>query len=145
VDGSVLDVGRKTRTIPPAIRRALLARDSGCQFPGCTARRCDGHHIRHWADGGPTTLHNLALLCRRHHRAVHEEGFAVIRGDDGALTFYRPDGTRVVAAPAMPQCGNDDADAHWQVTKRLDAASCWDGTPLDIGWALDVLRSGSRH
>jgi hypothetical protein len=69
VDGSVLDVGRKTRTIPPAIRRALLARDSGCHFPGCTARRCDGHHIRHWADGGPTTLHNLALLCRRHHRA----------------------------------------------------------------------------
>ena len=140
MDGSVLDVGRKTRTIPPAIRRALLARDRGCQFPGCTSRRCDGHHIRHWADGGPTTLHNLTLLCRRHHRAVHEGGFTIVRGDDSALTFYRPDGTRMDAAPAMPPCGNDDADARWPATTHLDAAPCWDSPSLDIGWALDVLR-----
>ena len=62
-NGSVLDVGRRTRTIPTALRRALLARDRHCQFPGCTARRCDGHHIRHWADGGATRLDNLTLLC----------------------------------------------------------------------------------
>jgi hypothetical protein len=75
-DGSVLDVGRKTRTIPPAIRRALLARDRHCQFPGCTGRRCDGHHVRHWADGGPTRLDNLTLLpqpsSRGARRRIHD-------------------------------------------------------------------------
>ena len=76
-DGSVLDVGRKTRTVPPAIRRALDHRDGGCRFPGCGLRFCDAHHIKHWADGGETRLDNLVLLCRRHHRAVHEEGFRV--------------------------------------------------------------------
>jgi hypothetical protein len=77
--------------------------------------------------------------------SVHEEGFAVIRGDDGALTFYRPDGTQVEAAPALARCGNDDADASWPTTKRLDAPPCWDSTPLDLGWVLDVLRRQSRH
>jgi hypothetical protein len=76
-DGSVLDVGRKTRTVPPAIRRALDHRDGGCRFPGCGLRFCDAHHVKHWADGGETRLGNLVLLCRRHHRAVHEEGFRV--------------------------------------------------------------------
>ena len=81
-DGSVLDVGRKTRTVPPAIRRALDHRDGGCRFPGCGLRFCDAHHIKHWADGGETRLDNLVLLCRRHHRAVHEEGFAVEMVED---------------------------------------------------------------
>ena len=73
--GEILDVGRRTRTISPALRRALAARDRHCRFPGCGNLRCDGHHIEHWADGGRTALDNLVLLCRRHHRAVHEEGF----------------------------------------------------------------------
>ena len=73
-DGSVLDVGRRTRTVPTPIRRALTARDSRCRFPGCTARRCDAHHITHWADGGSTSLDNLMLLCRRHHTLLHEGG-----------------------------------------------------------------------
>jgi hypothetical protein len=70
---AVLDVGRATRTIPPAIRRALIARDGHCQAPGCDRPPgwCDAHHIRHWEDGGPTTLDNLQLLCRRHHREAH--------------------------------------------------------------------------
>src|SRR2546422_3494549 len=72
-DGRVVEVAARTRTIPPAIRRALHHRDRGCRFPGCGLRLGQGHHIRHWAQGGPTTLSNLALLCRRHHRAVHEE------------------------------------------------------------------------
>ena len=74
-DGTtVLDVGRATRTIPAAIRRALVARDGGCTEPGCGRpdRWCDAHHIVHWADGGPTSLENLTLLCRRHHRMRHE-------------------------------------------------------------------------
>ena len=98
-DEAVVDAGRKIRTIPSAIRRALAARDHGCQFPGCTARRCDGHHIRHWADGGPTRLDNLILLCRRHHRAVHEEGFRVVRTEDGTAIFFRPDGGRLEVGP----------------------------------------------
>ena len=113
-DGSVLDVGRKTRTIPPAIRRALLARDRHCQFPGCTARRCDGHHIRHWADGGSTRLDNLTLLCRRHHRAVHEGRFTMVQRENGMPVFYRPDGTRVEIAPAAPRVDDDESplEAH---------------------------------
>src|SRR6266545_4990735 len=76
-DGRVVEVGARTRTIPPALRRALHHRDQGCRFPGCGLPFGQGHHLRHWAHGGPTTLSNLALLCRRHHRAVHEEGFQV--------------------------------------------------------------------
>ncbi len=75
--GEVLDIGRKTRTIPPALRRALEARDRGCRFPGCGLRFTDAHHVRHWADGGETKLENLILLCRFHHRLVHEEGYTV--------------------------------------------------------------------
>jgi len=70
-DRNALDVGRATRTIPPALRRALVARDRGCVICGRPARWCDAHHIIHWADGGPTSLDNLVLLCRYHHRMVH--------------------------------------------------------------------------
>ncbi|MEK7836757.1 MAG: DUF222 domain-containing protein, partial [candidate division NC10 bacterium] len=76
-DGRIVEVGARTRTIPPALRRALHHRDRGCRFPGCGLPFGQGHHIRHWADGGPTTLSNLAMLCRRHHRTVHEEGYQV--------------------------------------------------------------------
>src|SRR6266571_7845517 len=79
-EGRLLEIGARTRTIPPALRRALEHRDRGCCFPGCHGRFTQGHHLRHWAHGGPTTLSNLALLCRRHHRAVHEEGYQVARG-----------------------------------------------------------------
>jgi len=75
-DGKPLDVGRKTRAIPPAMRRALVARDGGCQFPGCTQRRfVDGHHIEHWADGGETSLRNLTMMCRLC-RARHKRHYA---------------------------------------------------------------------
>ena len=70
----VVDVGRRTRTVPSATRRALVARDGGCAWDGCDrpARWCDAHHIVHWIDGGPTDLANLQLLCRHHHRQAHE-------------------------------------------------------------------------
>ena len=97
LDGSVFDVGRKTRTIPPALRRALQARDRQCRFPGCNARRCDAHHVRHWADGGPTRLDNLVLLCRRHHRAVHGRGF---HGPGGGR---RRGGVLLAGRPAVPE------------------------------------------
>src|SRR6266478_7484459 len=84
--GHVVEIGARTRTIPPALRRALDHRDRGCRFPGCGVRFGQGHHIRHWAQDGPTTLSNLAMLCRRHHRAVHEEGYQVDRQRDGELS-----------------------------------------------------------
>lgn len=98
-DGSPLHVGRRTRTISPALRRALRSRDGGCRFPGCTQRRfVDGHHIRHWAHGGETDLPNLVQLCRRHHRLVHEGGFTLERCGDG-LRFRRPNGEVIPAVP----------------------------------------------
>src|SRR5436309_2897743 len=99
LDGHVVEVGARTRTIPPALRRALHHRDRGCRFPGCTVRVGQGHHIRHWAQGGPTTLSNLALLCRRHHRAVHEEGYQLVREPDGELRFRLPDGRLIPEVP----------------------------------------------
>ncbi|CAN5434303.1 hypothetical protein BH20ACT15_BH20ACT15_00970 [soil metagenome] len=88
-----LDVGRRTRTVPAAMRRALSSRDGGCRFPGCENRRwTDAHHIVHWAQGGETSAENLVQLCRRHHRLVHEGGFGVDRGLRGELRFWRPDG-----------------------------------------------------
>jgi hypothetical protein len=94
--GETLSVGRKTRTIPPSIRRALQRRDQGCRFPGCSCDRfVDAHHIRHWADGGETVLNNLVLLCHRHHRMVHEDGFAVHSLDDGQIYFTDPRGSRL--------------------------------------------------
>ena len=83
-----MSIGRRSRTIPPAMRRALHLRDGGCRFPGCTNTRfVDGHHIKHWADGGETSLDNLVLLCRRHHHLVHEGGFSCRRSPDGEIWF----------------------------------------------------------
>jgi hypothetical protein len=100
-EGETLSVGRKTRTIPPAIRRALKRRDNGCRFPGCTCSRfVDAHHITHWADGGDTSLNNLVLLCRRHHRLVHEGGFGVRSQADGQIYFTDQQQQQ------LPQSGN---------------------------------------
>ncbi len=97
-----LDVGRKTRAIPPSMRRALDLRDEGrCRFPGCENKRwVDAHHIVHWARGGETKLDNLVLLCGRHHRLLHEGGFGLARTSEGSLVFRRPDGRVVPAVPS---------------------------------------------
>ncbi|NNC77734.1 MAG: DUF222 domain-containing protein [Woeseiaceae bacterium] len=90
--GEPLSIGRKTRSIPPAIRRALRYRDKGCRFPGCTHTRIvDGHHIQHWADGGATSLDNLVQLCRFHHRLVHEGGYGCERPAGRGIVFTAPD------------------------------------------------------
>ena len=74
--GNVLDVGRRSRIIPAAMSRALGVRDGGCQFPGCCeSRYVEGHHIKHWADGGETKLDNLVTLCKYHHRELHKGTF----------------------------------------------------------------------
>lgn len=91
--GAPLDVGRKQRIVSTPLKRALWSRDRGCTFPGCPNRRyIDAHHIRHWADGGETSLENLTLLCSHHHRALHEGRFAIRRDALDAIYFQRADG-----------------------------------------------------
>ncbi|MDE0359353.1 MAG: DUF222 domain-containing protein [Gammaproteobacteria bacterium] len=98
-DGSMLSVGRRTRTIPPHIRRALEERDRGCRFPGCGCRFTEAHHVKHWADGGETSLGNTVLLCRRHHRAVHEGRVKVSVATDGTVVFFTRGGKMLADAP----------------------------------------------
>ncbi len=139
-EGQVLDVGRRTRTIPPALRRALQARDRGCRFPGCGVRHTQGHHLHHWANGGPTTLDNLSLLCRRHHRAVHEEGYRIARDADGALRFSAPGGRPIPEVPAPSTVPPDPTRAlvaaHRARGLAIDAKTgcpSWLGERLDLG------------
>jgi hypothetical protein len=94
-DGQPLDLGRSQRLVSRAQRRALRFRDGpGCAFPGCPARHVDAHHLQHWSDGGPTDLDNLMLLCRHHHRLLHEGSYTA-RLEDGRPRFYRPNGTPI--------------------------------------------------
>jgi hypothetical protein len=151
-DGNLLEVGARTRTIPPALRRALQHRDQGCRFPGCHARFGQGHHIRHWAHGGPTTLSNLSLLCRRHHRAVHEEGYQVERRADGELTFRHPYGWVIPEVPP-PMAIADDPTARIRGCNEAEGleldAHCatpgWLGERLDVRRVLDVLHPLARN
>jgi len=104
-DGRPLDVGRKQRAVSTGIRRALLARDRTCTFPGCHHERfLEAHHVHHWADGGETSLENLLLVCSHHHTLIHEGGFSVRRRRDGSCYFLRPDG-RPVEAPSAEDRG----------------------------------------
>jgi Domain of unknown function (DUF222)/HNH endonuclease len=98
-----LDVGRRTPVVPPAVRRAVIVRDRGCRFPGCDRPQawCDAHHVVHWADGGETALQNLVLLCRPHHRLVHDGGFGLAM-EDGRSVFRRPNGSVIDEGRAPP-------------------------------------------
>jgi hypothetical protein len=145
-EGRIVEVRARTRTIPPALRRALHSRDHGCRFPGCSVRAGQGHHIRHWAQGGPTALSNLALLCRWHHRVVHEEGYQVERQPDGALQFRRPNGRVLPDVPPPSAVPEDPVKALRAKNEaeglRLHAGTAtpeWLGERLDVGYALDVL------
>jgi len=113
-DGRILEVGARTRTIPPALRRALHHRDRGCRFPGCGLRFGQGHHIRHWAHGGP---------------AVHEEGYTIERHADGELKFRRPDGRLLPEVPSLAAVPRDPVHALYtrHETQGL------------VGYAIDVM------
>jgi hypothetical protein len=144
-DGRPLSVGRRTRTVSPALRRALKSRDHCCRFPGCTQRRfLHPHHIIHWAHGGPTDLWNLVQLCRFHHGLLHEGGYTMEwAGTGGALRFRRPDGR---AVPALPELGPARGDPLGRRNRgrglelRPDTcASRWMGDRLDLPLAIDGL------
>jgi hypothetical protein len=138
--GEPLNVGRKTRTIPPAIRRALNSRDKGCRFPGCSFKRhVDGHHVRHWAQGGETKLSNLVTLCRFHHRQVHEGQVVVQILDDGAFRFIRPDGGSFESLAPPSTDWADLVAAHTARGIRVNprtAVTRWTGEALDYDEAV---------
>jgi hypothetical protein len=142
--GAPLSVGRKRRTIPGSIKRALWKRDSACTFPGCTNHVfLEGHHIRHWADGGETSLENLVMLCSHHHRFVHEYGYALEMGRDGHPQFRDPDGRLAVAVPERPIL----MDLGWPAIRTanahldIDASTppCWDGSRISYHRVVDGL------
>ena len=145
--GEPLAVGRKTRAIPPALRRALAVRDQGgCRFPGCTYRRSlDAHHIEHWARGGRTDLSNLLTLCRRHHREVHEGGIRIEPGAAGTWRFFRPDGREFdFIYPAEPPTygGWELERDHAALGLHIDedtAATRWRGERIDYDHGVWVL------
>jgi hypothetical protein len=137
--GVPLSVGRKRRTIAGALKRALYKRDATCTYPGCTHRIfLEGHYIRHWADGGETSLMNTALLCSSHHRYVHEYRYTIELGPDQRPRFRDPHGRLVAAVPSRPAM----TDLGWPWIRAeneplaIDAetiACGWDGTPVDYG------------
>jgi hypothetical protein len=145
-DGEPLSVGRRTRTVPARMRRALQARDRGCQFPGCENRRfLDAHHIEHWARGGETKLENLVLLCRRHHTVVHEGGYSVDL-TDGDLSFRNRWGNPIDPVPRPPP-----GDPDWLFGQNgfldIDARTCasGDGDRMDLDLVVQGLIQLAGH
>jgi len=145
--GRTLDVGRKRRSVPPPLARALAARDRGCRFPGCGHRRfVDAHHLRHWADGGATSLGNLVRLCRHHHRLLHEGGYSVDGHASGALVFRRPDGRRIRTAP-RPPAGRLRGVLPRRGERRPEPTACVSlghGERFDLGLGVDALLAWTR-
>jgi hypothetical protein len=146
--GNPLDVGRKQRNVSTALRRALEARDRGCTFPGCHRKRyVDGHHIKHWAEHGETSLDNMTLLCSLHHRLLHEGGFKMRKDRDGALHFTRPDGREIprggyrvedmLDEPMVPvACGENPSMDGW-------VAACVARSPVEVREPRAVYRLAS--
>ncbi len=145
-EGESLNIGRRTRSIPPALRRALMLRDRGCAFPGCTHTRfLHGHHVKHWLHGGETSLENTLLACPRHHRLLHEGGWSISRGADGAWIFHSPSGIPLAQNPHSQPV--DDALAwmrDWADERDLDLGPevnfpAWDGTRPSYDLAVSGL------
>jgi len=144
--GEPLSIGRKSRVIPPAMRRALRARDRQCRFPGCTHRHfIDGHHIRHWADGGETGLDNLVQLCRHHHRLVHEGGFACGKDAAGRVVFRDRNGEQIPDSGWQPPRRTDNVviDLRQRLQDRfIHERTCvtgWEGETMDMHLAVGAM------
>jgi hypothetical protein len=142
--GNLLDIGRRTRSVPSALRRALWSRDRGCRFPSCTnTRHVHAHHVDHWAHGGETSLHNLVLLCGTHHRQLHEGGIRVNRTAGGGLVFRDRDGRVIDGVPEAAEVRGDALALIERWTRatgvEIDAETNlndWDGSPVDYDAAV---------
>jgi hypothetical protein len=149
--GNVLDVGRRTRTISPALRRALLTRDEGCIFPGCCESRfVDAHHVQHWSDGGRTSLDNLVLLCRHHHTLLHQEKYEIVKNTHGQFEVRSSAGKKMLRA--LPQQFPDVRDPleeelsiereHNGIELKVDAdtaVTLWQGERMDYSLVVGVM------
>ena len=146
--GRVLRTGRRTRSVPTGMRRALEIRDQHrCAFPSCTHTRfLDAHHIEHWVDGGVTELDNLVLLCRRHHTFVHEHGYRIERTAQGTQ-FIAPGKRPIPTQPPLPESPSEPierlAEAHADRGLSLGALSLmpqnWDGARTDHDWIVGAM------
>ena len=147
-DGEALSAGRKRRTVPSALRRALDARARNrCQFPGCTHRYyLDAHHVQHWSAGGETSLGNLVLLCRRHHVLVHEHGWTIDFSAENGPRFCAPNGSPLAASPTLPAT---DLQALFDAVEDVDidavslepVGATWE---IDYAQIIDALMDGAR-
>ena len=142
--GEPLSIGRRSRTIPTAIWRALQARDQHCRFPGCDHRRfVHGHHIQHWAHGGATSLDNLVTVCSYHHQLLHEGGYSVQRSGANRFCFFTPRGKPI--SEAAPQFTGEPAalvehNQRCGIHISAETGDCgWDGTPFNYDHTLFVL------
>ena len=152
--GNVLNVGRKTRAIPPSIRRALQIRDQGCRFPGCCeSRYVDAHHVQRWCDGGETRLDNLVLLCRHHHRLLHQEGYEIVKDGEQQFEFLTPAGGALPAVLVPQFAASEDMASETLAIERehdgrglaIDsrtAVTRWEGERLDYDLAVGAMLRG---
>jgi hypothetical protein len=146
-EGNTLSVGRKTRSIPVSIKRALLRRDRTCRYPGCTnSVFVHGHHLEHWADGGLTRLGNLITLCSTHHRLVHDRGIRIELGDGTAPRFLNSRGREIPAIPprpwlihpGMPSIRAANANTDLSINAETNRPK-WDGNPVQYDWCVRAL------
>ena len=151
-DGKVLNIGRKSRTIPRAIAHALNIRDGGCRYPGCTQHFwTDAHHVRHWAAGGETKLENLITLCRFHHTQLHKDVYE-IKVQDQDFVFINQDKEEILRSihPQFPVAEADDRVQSMlkdQAHIGIDASTAetkWRGDEMDIQMALHVAFDAER-
>jgi hypothetical protein len=137
-DGNPLYMGRRSRIVRGALRRAVQARDGSCRFPGCTRRgRAETHHAIHWSTGGLTDITNVLLLCRFHHHAVHESGWQVLADPTIGFRFKSPNGYTVDAAPPVHTGRRETVNAHNRTAQ--DGRCRWGGEQLDLDLALTAL------
>jgi 5-methylcytosine-specific restriction endonuclease McrA len=139
-DGSILNVGRRTRKLSAALRRAVRERDRHrCRYPGCESRRVDAHHIRYWSNGGETKLGNLISLCKAHHHLVHDKSIIIAATSGGGFTFYLPGGGRLSNSPPLP-AGDPAAitECHGAEVTPATIVSPHSGGRLDLNMAVWV-------
>lgn len=135
-DGNALDVGRRRRTPPNALTCAVRDRDRcRCRYPGCNSRSTEIHHIEHWADGGPTKLDNLMLLCKFHHFLIHDRGYGII-ADGREFTFTRPTGATIPNCPALPAGAGNITGCHDADIRPDTIIPAWYGDKLDLDLAI---------